>query len=99
MKINRISVLGQEVKIEYVDLGVSSNYGEYHDDCSTILIDKNLSEDIMMQTLLHEVVHVVCARLGISGQSEFPALVEEVLAETFSKAIIQNFRLLPMKKS
>lgn len=65
--LDKISVMGMEYAIEYVDVVDKENprFGQVNFFESKIKIDKSLSEDRKKQTLIHEILHCVCQELGL----------------------------------
>ena len=60
-----------------------------------IYINKDLKEDEIPETILHEMFHGVFERMCL-GQIISPE-VEELFCEYFSKAVSENFKLVPKK--
>ena len=59
---------------------------------SKILIDSTLKGEDYMQTILHEIVHSVIHRVGIN-QSGVTDGIEEILCESISTALVENFSI------
>lgn len=79
-KPKSVDIFGETYKIEYKkNLG---NDGVCHKDTKLIEIDDSLTGLEFKKTLIHEYIHAVCSRLGIS--QAIGSEVEEVIAESFS---------------
>lgn len=95
MKVpSAINVLGEWVKIRYVDEIESDQneliYGEYRNDHNLIIIRKG-DPDVMAKTLLHELGHALFAKSGWSdklGHATEEALC--VLLENLSQIYFLN---------
>lgn len=83
----RFNIFGQLVRVEYADLdesvgGLSHSHG-------LIQISKALEKSSVKQVLLHEFIHSVIGRISLY-QTITPE-IEEIICETISKAMCENF--------
>lgn len=89
----RFIVFGQIVRVEFAKLDLSIG-GLCHPK-GLIQINEELDESMVQQVLLHEFVHAVFGRVSLY-QAITPE-VEELIAESISKALCENFHLKPKK--
>lgn len=83
------NVHGRWIDVRYVS-GLE-NSGEYHSAEKLIKICKTQSKELQRLALLHEFVHAVCDRCGIT--QAIPTELEEVICEAISHAFHENFNL------
>ena len=87
-----ISIFGIPHKIEFIeDYGFVSDESHFGEICYTkaiIKINKNMPEDLQMQTLIHEWIHGVLVMLGQNELTE-----NESLVQTLALAISQTFEI------
>jgi len=80
-----IKVLGRRVKIKMEEI---SDYGRLSADGKTIIINQELQDDDILDTLLHELLHVIFSVLGIDLEEE-ETLVHQ-LAAVLAAILIDN---------
>jgi Zn-dependent peptidase ImmA (M78 family) len=80
-----IKVLGRRVQIKMDEI---TDYGRLSADGKTITINQDLQDDDLLDTLLHELLHVIFSVLGIDLEEE-EALVHQ-LAAVLSAVLIDN---------
>lgn len=83
------NVFGATVAIEFVK--ELENAGEYCPNDRLIKICRDKNKDKEKLALLHEMVHAICDRCGIS--QAIPNELEEILCENISHAFFENFYL------
>jgi Zn-dependent peptidase ImmA (M78 family) len=96
-----LKILGAKIKVKF-KIGVREMvphmdlFGYYSPDDAEIVIDQNLSKEEKLHTLLHEVIHTIVRRGGLSaaGISEG---VEEVLCEQIATVFMENFSINPKR--
>ena len=98
-----LNVYGERVKIRTVKnliekTGGSPAHGDgavgYYDPSSrTIGLDHRLKGDAKMSTIIHEVFHAYCSRIGIRQMPSWSIDTEERIAEEFATVLIENFRM------
>lgn len=91
----KLNVLGQRVTvISRKDLRLEESAdGIYYALESKIELDKSLNKDEKLRALLHEMVHAVCARLGLSSTG-VSSDVEEILCEGVANVIADNINVI-----
>ena len=89
----RFVIFGQLVKVEFADLDLHIG-GLCHPN-GLIQINKELDDSQVLQVLLHEFIHAVIGRVSLY-QAITPE-IEEIIAETISKSLCENF-ILKSKK-
>jgi len=101
----RVYVFGQQIKVVVSKVPVvvgdlsfnpEKHAGEFFPLHSIILVDGNLPTVDQEHTLLHEMFHVMCRRVGIN-QSNISNEMEEVLCENFSTTVLENFKIRKRK--
>lgn len=72
MKIDKLKILATEYKIEEVEQidKYQRLLGQIEYVEQTIKIDKNISEDMKKETLIHEILHGVLEKLGYEELNE-----------------------------
>jgi len=88
-----LMIFGECVEIREVDnlLHDEQTAGDYCSRTKTIRIDSSLRGDEFLTTLIHELVHALSDRISIRQALDHQT--EEIIADTFAKAIVENFRL------
>jgi len=87
-KPTSISILGQNVRIQYMDL--EDMYGCFEQNPLTIKMDKGLEGEAFERVLFHELFHAV---VHISGLSELLAHdLEEALATACEYGLKNNYK-------
>ena len=71
--------------------------GQYLSNQSIILIDAEQVGIDYIQTLIHEIIHVVEDRTGID-QTGLSHGVSEIISENVATALVENFKITPLKK-
>lgn len=73
-------IFGQKIKIEYTDTLSSTEelYGYYKGGELLIKVKKDLTYDLKMQTVWHEIVHCVFDHVGLRKLSEDETIVDLV---------------------
>jgi Zn-dependent peptidase ImmA (M78 family) len=62
-----IKVLGRRVKLKFENI---SDYGHLSECGKVITINKNLSPDDMLDTIIHEILHVIFSVTGMPTECE-----------------------------
>lgn len=78
--IKEVNVLGMHYKIEEVEC-VSKDClekGEIRFLENRILIDKTMPEELKEQTLMHEIIHAICAGLGLEELNQDEQTVQSL---------------------
>lgn len=91
-----LNVLGKRVPLKKVK-GLTRDTGmlAYYDtELKLIAYDHDLAADKIMPTLIHEMVHAMFDRSGLS-QAKLPLELEEVIAEVFQTVLLENFKVTP----
>lgn len=72
MKIDKLKILATEYKIEEVEQidKYQRLLGQIEYVEQTIKIDKNISEDMKKETLIHEILHGILEKLGYEELNE-----------------------------
>ena len=88
-------IFGQKIRVKKIKgLGEKQGLAGFYDPFKKeIAIDASLKGDAFMQTLLHELVHAVMDRVGIS-QTRTSHDVHEMVAENVATALVENFRMI-----
>ena len=87
-------VFGQTYKVEYKDLGDS--VGGYCHSNGLIQINERLDESQVMPVLIHEFFHAVFNRVSLDQTISYA--VEQIIVDTFAKALVENFEVKVRKK-
>lgn len=89
----KLKVFGKEIKVtDDEDLIREGALGMLEIDKSLIRLDRTLEGDAKWQTLLHELFHVVFSRVGLT-QTRVDLDLEEIIVESLSTAVVENFNL------
>ena len=86
-KINMISVFGQIIPVLKEPLDEYD--GMYCSDKKTILIKDTLKDDQYLITLIHEFIHSVFDRVGITHQLSDD--LEEIICHCLSESLLENY--------
>lgn len=97
--MKKVNVFGLSVPIiQKKGLVASTGCMAYFDPVSkTIVMDASLSKEEYLSTLIHEVIHAVFHRAGLS-QAKISASVQEIICEQIATTIFENFSLGPKRK-
>ena len=78
--LDKVTVMGVEYAIEYVDVVDKENprFGQVNFFESKIKIDNSLSDDMRKQTLIHEILHCVCQGLGLYDLGENENAIQSI---------------------
>lgn len=90
-----LNIFGMSISV-LKDKNLSTNYGlrgVFYPVEKKIVIDNNMSGPDFLQTLVHELIHVVIFRVGID-QTKISEDLEEVLCESISTAVLENWKSL-----
>lgn len=85
----KLKVFGSIVPVKKLDLSKSDNDGHYNVKEQSIKIHNKLSKYEFNRILCHELVHVVCDRLGLHN-AQLSCDLEEILADNIATAICEN---------
>lgn len=98
MKIKNLKVFGVKIPIkeEKTLLSERGLAAYYHVDKKYIAIDPSIKGIERDQTILHELFHSMFFRLGFE-QVRISNDVHELLAENFTRVLIENFKIIPKK--
>lgn len=90
-----LNIFGKSVPILKLDL--EGNLGLFDPKDFTISLDNSLDEDPieLMATELHELIHAVAERTGLTRTS-IHADVWETICENISRAIVENYEVKPL---
>lgn len=83
------NVFGKTIVVEVVS--ELDNAGEFCAEKSLIKVLREKNKDEQMLHLLHEFVHAVCHRTGLT--QAIPSELEEVVCEVMSHAFYENFKM------
>ena len=88
-------VYGKEIKIKPVKklMDIKDALATYSWRDSTICYDPRLKGDELLQTMLHELFHAYCDRVGLHQMPSWSLDKEELIADGFTQIIIENFKL------
>lgn len=91
-----LDVLGKRVPLKKVkNLTRETGMLAYYDtEAKIIAYDSELSQERFLPTLIHEMVHAIFDRSGLS-QAKLPLELEEVIAEVFQTVLLENFKVTP----
>ena len=92
-KIAQFQILGQRWKIYKTDQLSSDIDGLCIYESKELLICSALPKEDFRITLLHEIGHAICYAFGLH-LTRLPWQLEEILVESFAKAIATNFATL-----
>jgi len=95
-----IDVFGATIEIierKYLTFGEDKVDGLFIPDQKVILIEKTLSKEDKIQTLIHELGHAVIWRVSINQSGLSPEL-EEVIVDTYATMLTEVFNLRFNKK-
>tara|TARA_R110000868_G_scaffold405259_1_gene684521 strand:+ start:631 stop:954 length:324 start_codon:yes stop_codon:yes gene_type:complete len=84
----------RDFKIKYItqkEAGKRGIYGEVDTATNTIIVDKSLDHKVTINTLVHEILHVVSEHYHWN----IPAPQEELIAETVGNALADVFNQNP----
>ena len=98
MKIKHLKVFGVTVPVKE-EKGLLAERGlaaYYHVEKKYIAIDPSIKGEERDATLLHELFHSMFFRLGFE-QVRMSHDAHELLAENFSRILVENFRITPKK--
>ncbi len=85
---SEVIIGGHKFSIEYKQM---SDYGQLHFEKRTILIRKNLKEEDILDTILHEVVHA-CFSLSGLGYLIDNENMEEALVRAVENLVVPIFK-------
>lgn len=88
-KIKPLTIFGQVVPVFIVPLEKAGGY--YYPTEKKIEIDSSLPDQDFPRALLHEIFHATFDRVSFS--QAIPSELEEVLVDTLSKVVVENFTL------
>lgn len=86
----RKDVFGEAIKYRFKKLDPSLD-GEYCCKDKIIYIDKSLTGESLVQTLIHEECHAIFDRLGLKHVVS-PDL-EEIIVDSLTKWLIENYKI------
>lgn len=86
------NILGMKVKVKYADLNKENLCGKYVYDEKTIYINSTLNKELQKVTLLHEFLHAVFDRAGLT-QAKITSDAQEIICDQFAKALTENFKV------
>ena len=84
----------RDLKIKYITKKEASKrgiYGEVETSTNTILIDKSLDGKVTLNTIIHELIHVIAEHYHWN----LPAKDEELVCETTGNALADLFNQNP----
>lgn len=84
----KINVMGRSIKIRVVELNPDTD-GRYVPTEKTIYIRKDQPDGDVINTLVHELFHVVIERVGL--YDDLGIAIEHVLVNSFANFITENF--------
>lgn len=85
------NIMGKDVEYVFIDLGEEAD-GYFSPEDSIIMIDENIKGDYKKQVILHEEFHVVLDQIGFN-ETSINENVEEMIVETLSRFVIDNYHL------
>lgn len=94
MKKRKLDIYGDLYTYKYAKMP-EEECGECDAEARIITIDKSLKGDDLKQTILHEEIHAIFARIGLRQAVDLE--VEEIIAESISTFVIENYRMIPKK--
>lgn len=85
MKIKKLKILATEYKVEEVEQidKYQRLLGQIEYTEQTIKIDKNISEDMKKETLIHEILHGILEKLGYEELNEDEQKVHSIAATMY----------------
>ena len=91
MEIRKIKILATEYKVEEVEQidKYQRLLGQIEYTEQTIKIDKNISEDMKRETLIHEILHGILEKLGYETLNQDEQKVHSI-ASTMYLALKEN---------
>lgn len=91
-----VPILGIQFEVIATHLPVEADCGESHCAARSIFIDKDIPEDTQMETLYHEITHMI---LSLSGVSEFlEEKAEEAVCQAMGLGLFTMFRDIELAK-
>ena len=93
----KISVFGKDIEVIFKDLSDDGIYGKFESKESRIYIHQGLTNDDIEATLLHEIFHAICYRIGI--RQALPHELEEILVESFATWLVENYEFKDLRVS
>jgi len=88
VRFRKLLVFGKTVKIVYKKLTDCVGLTNY----KTIYITTGISEELRIETMLHELFHCTIERTGLNQFGIDPKL-EEIIVDNLAKVINENFTL------
>lgn len=92
--LKSLEVFGNKVKVEIVEL--PNNIGGLYHCEGKIQINSLVADKDKMQVLIHEFFHAVFHRVSIDQTVGYE--VEQIIVDTFSKALCENFDIRIKKR-
>lgn len=88
-----LMIFGECVEVQITDNLIHDEgfSGDYCSRTKTIRVDGSLKGDDFLTTLVHELVHALSDRVSL--KEALDDQTEEIIADTFAKAIVENFHL------
>lgn len=88
-----LDILGMKVKVKYSDLNKENLCGKYVYDEKTIYVNSTLNRETQHVTLIHEFLHAVFDRAGLT-QAKITSDAQEIICDQFAKALTENFKVI-----
>jgi Zn-dependent peptidase ImmA (M78 family) len=87
----QFNVYGQKIIVKKIkNLRSTGAYGTYNPKTKQIEIDASLKGELLVHTLLHELIHALCDRLGYHNAMLSHDL-EELIADNIPSMLLENF--------
>lgn len=84
-----IEVFGRKIPILIADLSEKELDGAYSRERKTIVLHKDLAEEDIVITALHEIIHAILHRQALC--QVIPEEIEELIAESISTWLDENY--------
>jgi len=88
-EVKPIMVFGEKIPVTILPIEDAGGY--YYPGEKRIEIDSNLPDHDFYRVLLHEIMHSALDRVSLSGT--ISSELEEVIVDTLSKVVVENFSL------
>ena len=89
LNVIQMRVLGRSVSISYVDID-DEHFGWLSADGSEIKIRKGMSAADTLDTIIHEVLHLIYTLLNVDVETQDEERVVSLTATVFSAILIEN---------
>lgn len=92
-KMKSFDVLGKKIKVIFRDMTEEAICGHYLYMDNIIEVNTAMNRETQEVTLIHELVHAVMYRSGVTN-TKISSDTEEVICDQVAKVITENFKLV-----